>query len=307
MKLKTAPMLLAWTATAVAMLGVTSALPSLSQANGGNRPKIEIGSGVQSSASTDDGIRGIIRVSYSGKEGGARLTANCGGDWRGCADEYYFAVSAQVGISSGGALTSMDVRVAPVQGLEYRVSGNGPDPSPRTADIVVEGATLPILATREVALGNEAKIRVDLVGVSVTALSHVAELNECFVNISANLLGFQYLRANGYGAGHEGESESFKGLDVGDAGVAVGATQNWSNGFRTRVTLGVRGELAAGKSDMRSWTTSAQSKEYARISAILETQRLQFEAYAQGSASQMAVGEESRSIVQLEFGALARF
>jgi hypothetical protein len=288
----------------LSLLFASSILSEFAHAEGGNRPMIEIGGGAQSEPKSDR-MRGLIRLTYGGIKNNPAC-GRCDENWQGCSDEYYFSFSAQVGLSSEGTLSSMDIRVAPVQGYEYRLTADRNDPN-RKVDLLIEGATLPILATREIALGNEAKLRVDLLGASVTSFGDANDLNQFFVNVSANLAGFQYLRASGYEEGSQNRSESFKGFDVGDAGVSVGATQSWSKGFRTRITLGAKGEFAAGKSNMRSWTTSAQAREFARVSAILESKRLQLEAYLQGSATQMAVGEDTKSVVQVEFGTLTRF
>lgn len=76
----------------------------------------------------------------------------------------------------------------------------------------------------------------------------------------------------------------------------------------------VRGLLAVnpikgyvGGAKDRGITTSAESKEFAKISAILDHKLGQLEAYLEGSANQLALGTDTDSTLQLEFGALARF
>lgn len=287
-------------------LSLCSALTaSTALANTGNAPSISIGTGVQSGAA--DGMRGLIKVSYSGKAVAPQNCTRCAPGWRGCGEATYFAVSAQMGLVQSGNLSSMDITILPISGQEtyksrYRRYYEG------APDQIMDFAALPVQISREVALGKDAKVRIDLVGIASTWQERGSDaLSDFFVTVSANILGAQYLRATGYVNERETLAQSFYGLDLGDVGGEVGMSQYWTQGFRTRITVGAKAAIAAGWSDAQGATLSTEIKEYARISAILDTNLAQIEAYAEGAATQMALGDEVRSNLQMEFGALARF
>lgn len=257
------------------------------------------------------GTRALIRVSYDGYKDRSVHACCQGSDVHNCGDERYYIVTGQAGIDfTKGTLANLDLNF-------YYVGGPG------WYDYTsIEGGALKVAATRELALGKQGKLRVELLEIKWTVHSDEVKwgspddltndgskesFNRFFFTGTIAGIGAQFLAVDA--PGDRNRMHYYGGLDLGNAGVEVGYTRKWMRGFASKLAIGVKGDLAVVTGSAgNDWRAASERSAYTRLSLHLDQRLVGLEAYLHGDATQLQLGKsDPTSFMSLTVGSLVRF